>query len=500
MKKNVIIAIMALVLAAMNVAAQDKSRLQQRAETETAAGNSAAARSLWLQAYEDYVAKGRTGQGVDCGVQAAALYHADSHYQEAFDLLRAIDHVIAADKDKSSAVIAAWRYKVTKERMAMYVKMHRAAPAAEQLAIMERHANAAADEHLLSDLLYHKAIFYYTFGQDAKGNAIFSQMATRLTAAKEYDKVDEVYRTLIASGRKSGNASMVAQAYSGYIAWKDSTAAVRKADAERHFQEEVAARDAQIAEKDDALAARQRVVGGLLTLAAVLAVALVLTALVLVWFVVATRKQKKAIRRANENIALKAHFIGNISKMLRPTLDKLDAAQPEVKALQDFAAHVEMLSQLEAAPAAVAEIEDTPLLPFCKGIVEQMRGSVRRDVSVKTDVPDMNARINREYVAHILGHLLANAAAYTPEGGVIRLDYKKRGPHKQQFVVANTGSFIEAERRDDVFKPFANTGDIADGDGLGLPICQLMAARMNGNITIDGEYAKGTRFVLDLQL
>ena len=48
-------------------------------------------------------------------------------------------------------------------------------------------------------------------------------MANKLTASKEYDKVDEVYQTLISNGRKSNNASLVAQAYSNYIAWKDST-------------------------------------------------------------------------------------------------------------------------------------------------------------------------------------------------------------------------------------------------------------------------------------
>ena len=42
--------------------------------------------------------------------------------------------------------------------------------------------------------------------------------------------MDEVFQTLIANGRKSNNASLVAQSYSNYLAWKDSTDAIKHAD------------------------------------------------------------------------------------------------------------------------------------------------------------------------------------------------------------------------------------------------------------------------------
>ena len=40
--------------------------------------------------------------------------------------------------------------------------------------------------------------------------------------------------------------------------------------------------------------------------------------------------------------------------------------------------------------------------------------------------------------------------------------------------------------------------DLTKGDGLGLPICALMATRMNGSLKMDEAYTKGTRFLLDL--
>jgi signal transduction histidine kinase len=112
----------------------------------------------------------------------------------------------------------------------------------------------------------------------------------------------------------------------------------------------------------------------------------------------------------------------------------------------------------------------------------------------------MNAQINKDYVSHILQHLLNNAAEYTPEGGKITLDFKKRGAHSQQFLVSNTGESIPEEKREDVFKPFLEVKDLTTGDGLGLPICRQMALKMNGDLEIDPEFTKGTRFVLNLHV
>ena len=492
--------LLSLLLCGTRLSAQEKSDLQQRAEVEAAAGKMISARSLWIRAFEDYVNKGQTAQGVECGVKAAAVYHGESSFQEAFDLLRNIDHAISADKDQDAKRVAAWRYKVAHERMVMYIKMRRSERAQEQIDIMERHAAAAADEALKNDLLYNKAIFYYTFGQEAKGNAIFKEMANKLTASKEYGKVDEVYQTLIANGRKSGNANMVAQAYSGYIAWKDSASALKLADTTHALQQQIDDGLNSISEKDSALAARQRVIIGLCILAAVLAAVLVLTLLLLLRLIHVIRKQKKNIRLANENNALKARFISNISAQLSPTLQKLDAQRPEVRALVDFSNHIQMLSQLESTMGETVELEDTQLPPFCEGLVDQIRDTVRKGVAVYVDAPKMSASINREYVSHILLHLLHNAASFTPEDGHIRLEYKKRSAHKHQFLVSNTGEKIPEEKREDVFKPFLEVRDLTMGDGLGLPICKQMAVKMNGDLDIDPEFTKGTRFVLTLQV
>ena len=500
MKTKVIILLINLLFCCGLVCAQEtqKSDLHQRAEAVDPKKNIAQARSLFIHAFNDYANKGQVKQGVECAVKATALYYKENYYKEAFDLLRRAEQMVLGAKDMTAAEKSALYYQATKERLQMYMKLRKSESAKDQLAIMENQANESGDEAVKNDLLYNKAIYYYTFGQNAQGNAVFKEMADKLTAAKDYDKVDEVFQTLIANGRKSNSASLVAQSYSSYLLWKDSVNALKVADEIGALKQQIADNETAISEKDSSLTMRQVIIVGLCILAAALAAALVIGGIILLRFILLTRKQKKVIKLANESNALKSKFISNISAQLEPTLQKLDNRTPEVKALLDFSSHIQTLSELENTASDAIELEETQIPSFCEGLMDQIRNKVKRDVNLTVNAQKMSANINREYVTHILLHLLNNAAEYTPEGGTIWLEFKKRGPHTFQFLVSDTGEGIPEEKREDVFKPFLEIKDLTTGDGLGLPICKQMALKMNGDLDIDPQFTKGTRFILDL--
>ena len=498
MRKKLVIIGMSLLVCCALIHAQEagKNELQERAESEYAKGNSIAARALYIKAFESYVNNGKLKQGVDCGVKANKLYYEKENlYKEAFDLLRRIDQTIEAKGQGANK--SALHYWTSKERHLMYMKMRKLESAKEQMGNMENHATAANDASVNNDLLYTKTIYYYTIGQTDKGNATFKEMADQLTASKEYGKVNEVYQTLIANGRKSNSANLVAESYKSYLAWKDSASALALADTVGVLKKQIADNEAEIEEKDSSLTARQVTIVGLGILAAVLAVVLVLGALALLRSIYLTRKQKKTINSLSENNALQAKFISNISAQLSPTLQKLDKNVPEVKALQNFSEHIQTLSELESN-TGTAEKVDVQVSSLCDGLMDQIRNKVKSGVNLKVDAPKMTASINKEYVSHILLHLLHNAAIYTPADGHIALEYKKRGAHKHQFLVSNTGSTIPEEQREEVFKPFREVRDLTQGDGLGLPICKQMAMKMNGDLDIDLAFTKGVRFVLHL--
>ena len=488
-----------LLFCSATVLAEDvkKSELHKQAESIDVKENIAKARSTYIHAFNDYANRGEIKLATECATKATALYYRENFWQEAFDLLRRADQVISSSS-LSTPERAGNHYWVTKERFQMYMKMHRAESAKEHLNAMDNQANLSGDEALKNDLLYSKTLYYYTFGMTAQGNATFKEMVNKLTASKEFDKVDEVYKTLIANGRKSNNASLVAQSYSNYVAWKDSTDAIKHADEMKALKDQIAANEAEIAEKDSSLTTRWAFIIGLLILAGALAAVLVLGAVVLMRYILQTKKQKKIIELANDSNALKAKFISNMSAQLEPTLKKLDNRLPEVQALLDFSKHVQTLSELENSDAEL-EMEEVQVHQFCEELMDQIRGTEQNEVQLVVNAPKMSALVYRPYVSHILAHLLKNAAEYTPAEGKITIEFKKRGQHKIEFHVSDTGSGIPEEKHDDVFKPFLEIHDLTKGDGLGLPTCKQMALKMGGDLTIDTEYIRGTRFVLELK-
>ena len=484
MRKKVLILSLGLLLSCGFMHAQDAqmSALQQHAETSLKDKKTADARYHFIRAYEEYMNKGNYQAGTECGVKAVALYYKENYYKEAFDLLSRIEQNIKGDPSAKAAMF----YLTSKERYEMYMRMKRGANALDHLKVMENHANLSGKDELKNDLLYNKAIYYYTFGQTDKGNAVFREMA------------DEVYQTLIANGRKSGNANMVANSYSNYIAWKDSAIAMKHADEVNALKKQISDHEATIADKDSSLTTRQAAIVGLSILAAALAAALVLGALVLMRFILLTRKQKKQIDLANDSNALKAKFISNISAQMNPTLQKFDQSKPEVKALLDFNSHIQQLSDLENSKDEEMELEEIKVPEFCEGLMDEIRNKVKKDVNLTVNASKLNVSFYKPYLTHILSHLLQNAAEYTPAEGTIWLEFKKRGAHSYQFLVANTGEPIPEENHEDVFKPFLEIKDLTEGDGLGLPICKQMALKMNGDLEIDPKFTKGTRFILDL--
>jgi signal transduction histidine kinase len=481
MNKKVIILCLSMCFCCGNLMAQD-----------------AQSRSSYIQAFNDYTSKGQIREGVESAIKAAPLYYKGNNYQEAFDLLRHVDQTISTSRISSDEA-AALHYLVSKERLQMYIKMRRNEGARDQLNIMYNLANRSGNENVKNDFLYIKAIYHYTFGQNEKGDAVFKEMADKLTASKEYDKVEEVYKTLIANGSKSNNASMVDQSYSNYLAWKDSTNALKHADEIEALKKQIADNEATIADKDSSLSARSAVIVGICILAGALAAALVIGAIILMRYILLTRKQKNLIKLANDNNALKAKFISNISSQLEPTFQKLDKSIPEVQALLTFSDHIQTLSTLENSSDAV-ETEETPMLPLCEELMNLIKNKVKPNVNLTVNAPKTAININKEYVSHIITHLLGNAAIYTPKGGNIWLDVKKRSPHTYQIMVSDTGCGIPEEKREDIFKPFLEIRDLTQGDGLGLPICKQMALKMNGDLNIDPQFTKGTRFVLELHV
>lgn len=261
-----------------------------------------------------------------------------------------------------------------------------------------------------------------------------------------------------------------------------------------------------IQEKEDQLSAKQYIIAGLCTLAAILIAALAFLAFLVIRFILLNRKLKKIIQTITEHSEQQTGFIQSISAQMEPTLDEMSksvaglqitaprqakAIQARIDALKQFGNHIQELSLLKNSLLETYEAQSFNVSSFCEKVMEQVKEDVRPDVEVTADIPKIEIKTNAEQLQRILLHLLRNAAIYTTSGK-IKLEFKKKGAHICQFIVTDSGPGIPVEKQMAIFKPFTEIKDLTDGDGLGLPICSLIASKMNGTLSIDPDTKKAT--------
>ena len=472
-------------------AQNNADKFKQQAQSSFENKDYTKARYLYIQAYKDYANEGKITQAIECGTQAASLYHRENYYQEAFDLCRQMSQIVANQEHAEQKKLYGLRFGITKERLQMYIKLRNTAQAQLQLNMLDNLAEESGNPELTEELLYTKTDYFYIFEQKKEGDAAFNKLISQYREKKEYGKIDECYQNLIAIARKANNISLLEQTYEKY----DSSLQT-------------------IQEKEDQLSAKQYIIAGLCTLAAILIAALAFLAFLVIRFILLNRKLKKIIQTITEHSEQQTGFIQSISAQMEPTLDEMSksvaglqitaprqakAIQARIDALKQFGNHIQELSLLKNSLLETYEAQSFNVSSFCEKVMEQVKEDVRPDVEVTADIPKIEIKTNAEQLQRILLHLLRNAAIYTTSGK-IKLEFKKKGAHICQFIVTDSGPGIPVEKQMAIFKPFTEIKDLTDGDGLGLPICSLIASKMNGTLSIDPEYKKGNRFILVLQV
>ena len=103
---------------------------------------------------------------------------------------------------------------------------------------------------------------------------------------------------------------------------------------------------------------------------------------------------------------------------------------------------------------------------------------------------------------------MSNAVKYTPDGGKIHLGISEKFSRGNsscfEFTIADNGIGMTEEFQKVIFEPFTRADDNRTtkipGTGLGMAITKNIVDMMNGTITVDSEYGKGTCFTVSIVL
>jgi signal transduction histidine kinase/HPt (histidine-containing phosphotransfer) domain-containing protein/FixJ family two-component response regulator len=106
-------------------------------------------------------------------------------------------------------------------------------------------------------------------------------------------------------------------------------------------------------------------------------------------------------------------------------------------------------------------------------------------------------------VKQILNNILSNAIKYTKEGKVsLRISWKAEDQNTAilTFTVEDTGQGIKKEDQEKLFAPYTQfnvrTNQNIEGTGLGLTITKNLVELMDGAISVESEYGRGTVFTV----
>lgn len=233
---------------------------------------------------------------------------------------------------------------------------------------------------------------------------------------------------------------------------------------------------------------------------------------------------RKAKERAEAASRFKSQLLANLSHDMRTPLGiiigfsemLLDGAlgplnggqQEKVRAIMDTARH---LNQRLANLLHQADLESGQLRlrprPFTvrellKGLTSSLAMARWKGLQVHTEVdPHLPDQLYGDlyWMEQILINLVENAIKYT-EQGAVWIRFKRVDDRRWAVEVEDTGIGIPPEQREMIFHPFRRGTNAASkaisGAGLGLAIVKQLVEMMDGEIRLESEPGKGSKFTI----
>jgi len=163
------------------------------------------------------------------------------------------------------------------------------------------------------------------------------------------------------------------------------------------------------------------------------------------------------------------------------------------------------LSKIESGKVGLklADITLTKVIESLTSTVMPMLAPRKQslDVELEEGLPPIYA--DKAKLKQVLLNLLSNATKFTPDGGRLKIEAVREGDWCQVSVVDN-GTGIKKEDQERIFEPFSQLDTTpakeTGGTGLGLAIVKKIIEKHGGQVWVESEYEKGSRFTFTLPI
>lgn len=240
------------------------------------------------------------------------------------------------------------------------------------------------------------------------------------------------------------------------------------------------------------------------------------------------RSLKRSLAKMREYDRLKTEFFSNISHELRTPLTMILAPVERILDRQRANlpdAAVNMLEMVRVNAGRLLELINK-LLDFSKleagrmklvrgpvdvnALVAELAGAARPlceqrgiELHVESDPTLPTFAADKEKLDIVVSNLLSNAIKFTPAGGRVTL-FTNHGGQRAEIAVRDTGIGIKQEDQHRIFERFVQVDGSSSrefsGTGLGLSLAKELVELHGGQIGVQSELGRGTRFWFNLPL
>ena len=180
----------------------------------------------------------------------------------------------------------------------------------------------------------------------------------------------------------------------------------------------------------------------------------------------------------------------DVDNLLRESKSGAERIEKIVMDLKTFARKDEGLMELNN----IEEIID--------GVINIVWNEIKYMAELKKEYGSMPfVRCNAQKIGQVFINLLVNAAQAIEgegEGSIMVKTYTNE--HHACIEISDTGCGIAKENVTKIFDPFFTTKDVGKGTGLGLSVSHDIIKQHKGEIDIESEIGKGTKFIIKLPL
>lgn len=158
--------------------------------------------------------------------------------------------------------------------------------------------------------------------------------------------------------------------------------------------------------------------------------------------------------------------------------------------------------QAEAPRLTLKPVDVDALLQECRAMITPQTLALGLSLEFQAPPQPCHVLADSRRLKQVLINLLSNAAKYNrTQGSIVMGAEVVEGKPIVRLFVEDTGQGIDAELQEQLFRPFQRLGkenSKIQGTGIGLALCQELAALMGGRMGVISEVATGSRFWIEL--